>query len=134
MGQLTLESKISAVLTWEQMYALVVSSMSLVTSFLYFATGFMFEFRAFALMAAWDLILAILWAAVAGIFGTMYIGEKAEMDNKITQMKAAAGFDIANVILWLITGGYGVYVFFISKGTELMHKGRYNVGKPVTTQ
>ena len=110
-------------LTAYQMYALVVASMALVTAFIYFVCGFFFEFRAFAILAIWDGILTILWAAVAGIFGTMYMNENPEMDNKIKQMKVAAGFDIANVILWLLTAAIGVWRFFIGSG-ELMHKGR----------
>ena len=105
------------------MYALVVASMALVTSFIYFICGFFFEFRAFSILATWDGILTILWAAVAGIFGMMYMNENPEMDEKIKQMKVAAGFDVANVILWLLTAVIGAWRFFIGSG-ELMHQGR----------
>ncbi len=97
--------------------------MALVTSFIYFVCGFFFEFRAFSVLAMWDGILTILWAAVAGIFGMLFINENPEMDNKIKRMKMAVGFDLANVILWLFTAAMGFWRFFIAKGS-LMHEGR----------
>ena len=114
------------------MYAVVVASMALVTSFVYFVCGFLFEFRAFAILATWDGILTLLWTVVAGIFGTMYWKEKSEMDPEIKRMKVAAGFDIANVLLWLLTMATGVYRHLIA-GTQLLHNGRGRRAKKTTT-
>jgi hypothetical protein len=106
------------------MYALVVASMSLATSFICFVAGFFFEFRAIAILWPWDLILGIMWIVVSGIFGKMYLDENPEMDNKIEQMKVAAGFDLANMFLWLLLSApLGLMVFTASK-KGILHQGR----------
>lgn len=53
-------------------------------------------------MAGWDLILFILWIAVFGVFGNMFINEDAEGDGAIERMKNAVWVDLANALLWLI--------------------------------
>ena len=110
------------------MYAVVTASMALITSFVYFVCGFIFEFGAIAIMAAWDGILTILWVAVVGIFCSMYLSENPEMDQGIKDMKIAAGFDLANFLLWLFTACIGVWRFFISDGS-LLHTGRTRQSK-----
>lgn len=106
-----------------KMYAVVVSALALTTSVLYFFAGMVLEFRAIAILFAWEWILMILWIAVAGIFGTMYQNENVEMDGGIKGMKIAVGFDVANVGLWLLTATYASYIYWINKG-NLLHRGR----------
>ena len=128
MGEITPQIYSFPLLTLWQLYAVVVGSMALITSFLYFVCGLWFEFRAIAILGAWDCVLCILWAAVSIIFAKMYLNEKPEMDDKIKQMKVAAGFDIANTLLWLISGAVSISVFWISRGT-LLHTGRTTTPK-----
>jgi hypothetical protein len=111
------------------MYALVVSSLAAATALFYLLAGFWLEFRTYSVIALWDLILGVLWVVVTGIFATMYIGkEKVEMDPGIARMKVAAGFDIANMALWLISGGYYAWRFLMHGG-PIMFKPRTTVVK-----
>ena len=87
-------------------YAEVVGGLSALTSLLYFLP---FILR-FALVWVWNLILFILWIALFGIFGKMYIHEDPEGNSDIRRLKNAVWVVLANAILWLIaTIGYFVY-------------------------
>ncbi|KAK0655124.1 hypothetical protein B0T16DRAFT_396227 [Cercophora newfieldiana] len=87
-------------------FAEVVGGLSAITSLLYFLP---FILR-FALVWAWNLILFILWIALFGTFGSMYIKEDPEGNSDIQRMKNAVWVVLANAILWLIaTIGYFVY-------------------------
>jgi hypothetical protein len=81
------------------------------------------EFRANAILFAWDLLLAILWIVTSGIFGSMYFSENPEMDEGIKDMKVAAGFDLANMFLWLISAGHCGWVVFVSD-RRVLNEGR----------
>ncbi|OHF03361.1 hypothetical protein CORC01_01414 [Colletotrichum orchidophilum] len=87
-------------------FAVVVGALSAVTALLYFIP---FILR-FAIVWIWDVILFILWIALFGLFGNMYIKENAEGDSGIQRMKNAVWVDLANALLWLIsalaTAGY----------------------------
>jgi len=50
---------------------------------------------------AWmvDTTLFILWIALFGLFGNMYIKEKAEGDNGVQRMKNAVWVDLVNALL-----------------------------------
>ncbi|TKW56630.1 hypothetical protein CTA1_3258 [Colletotrichum tanaceti] len=80
-------------------FAVVVGALSAVTALLYFIP---FILR-FAIAWVWDAILFILWIAVFGLFGSMYIRENAEGDGGIQRMKNAVWVDLANALLWLIS-------------------------------
>jgi len=67
---------------------------------------------------------SILWTAVFGIFGNMYIHEKAEGDGGIKRMKNAVWIDLINMLLWLITSVMAVVVFFTMRGGRSLHTGR----------
>ncbi|KAK5656549.1 hypothetical protein OQA88_4528 [Cercophora sp. LCS_1] len=87
-------------------YAEVIGGLSAITSLLYFLP---FILR-FALVWVWNLTLFILWIALFGLFGKMYIGENPEGNGDIKRMKTAVWVVLANAILWLIaTIGYFVY-------------------------
>jgi len=87
-------------------FAEVVGGLSAITALLYFLP---FILR-FALVWAWNLILFILWIALFGVFGAMYIKENPEGNGDIQRMKNAVWVVLANAILWLIaTIGYFVY-------------------------
>ncbi|KAH6887903.1 hypothetical protein B0T10DRAFT_62202 [Thelonectria olida] len=81
-------------------YAVVVGSMSAVTCVLYFIP---FVLRVAGVVAAvWDFILFILWIALFGVFGKMYIGEDAEGVKGVQRMKNAVWVDLTSALLWLI--------------------------------
>lgn len=80
-------------------YAEVVGGLSAFTAILYLVP---FILR-FWLVWAWNLVLFILWIALFGVFGKMYIHEDAEGDSGVQRMKNAVWVDLANALLWLIT-------------------------------
>ncbi|KAF4470334.1 membrane-associating domain-containing [Fusarium albosuccineum] len=108
-------------------YAVVVGSISAVTCVLYFIP---FVLRIAGVVAAvWNLILFILWIALFGVFGKvwlsadcrrsmpaldesladlnvthvqMYINEDAEGDSGVQRMKNAVWVDLASALLWFI--------------------------------
>ncbi|PMD63076.1 uncharacterized protein K444DRAFT_327594 [Hyaloscypha bicolor E] len=63
---------------------------------------------------AWvvDTALFILWIALFGLFGNMYIKEKAEGDSGVQRMKNAVWVDLVNALLWLISA-IGMVVFWV---------------------
>ncbi|KAM5368321.1 hypothetical protein ACJZ2D_009589 [Fusarium nematophilum] len=81
-------------------YAVVVGAISAVTCVLYFVP---FVLRLAGVVASiWNFILFVLWIALFGIFGKMYINEDAEGDNDVQRMKNAVWVDLASALLWLI--------------------------------
>lgn len=110
-----------------QVYAVVVGSVAAVSSLLFMLVAGLLHFDVVALFFAWDAVMVILWAALAGIFGSMYFGERTEMDDDIAKMKIAAGFDLANLILWLLTAVWSALVFFKSRRAGL-HSGKTSSG------
>ncbi|KAI9772711.1 MAG: hypothetical protein M1840_000306 [Geoglossum simile] len=79
------------------LYAVVIGGISVVTSLIYGA-----PFVKSHLFFAWDAILFILWIAVFGVFGKMYLHENAEGNAGVQRMKNAVWVDLVNVFLWLI--------------------------------
>lgn len=57
---------------------------------------------------AWDWVLAVFWAAVTGVFGTLYLsGNWEEMEGAPPpsgRMKAAVWLDLISMLLWIATG------------------------------
>lgn len=78
-------------------YAEVVGAISALTAVLYLVP---FILR-FWLVWAWNIILFILWIALFGVFGKMYIHEDPEGDAGITRMKNAVWVDLASALIWL---------------------------------
>lgn len=64
------------------------------------------------LLFIWDTILFILWIALFGLFGKMYIHEHAEGDHGVQRMKNAVWVDLVNALLWLISA-VGMAVFWV---------------------
>lgn len=102
-----------------QVYAVVVGSVAAVSAILSMLAAGLLHFDTVALCFAWDAVIAILWAALAGIFGSMYFNENTEMDDDIARMKIAAGFDVANFVLWLVTAIWSALVFFRGRKSHL---------------
>ncbi|RCI17068.1 hypothetical protein L249_1797 [Ophiocordyceps polyrhachis-furcata BCC 54312] len=88
-------------------YAVVVSVLSAVTCLLYAAPKVLRKLDLPA--ASWSLVLFILWIAVFGVFGSMYIkmGDDDKTNhgnsNDVRRMKAAVWIDLVNALLWLIS-------------------------------
>lgn len=57
-------------------------------------------------------MLFILWTALFGSMGSIYIGGDAsdyqDVTQSVTRMKVALWFDLLNMLLWLATGIYGM--------------------------
>lgn len=66
------------------------------------------------LLFIWDTILFILWIALFGLFGNMYIKEHAEGDGGVQRMKNAVWVDLVNALLWLVSA-VGMAVYFVQK-------------------
>lgn len=79
-------------------FAVVVGALSAVTALVYLVP---FVLR-FAVVPIWNTILFVLWIAVFGVFGAMYIREDPEGDGGIKRMKDAVWIDLANAVMWLI--------------------------------
>ncbi|KAH6630100.1 hypothetical protein B0J18DRAFT_462991 [Chaetomium sp. MPI-SDFR-AT-0129] len=86
-------------------YAEVVGGLAALTSILYCIPYIL----RFALVWAWNLVLFILWIALFGLFGKMYIHEDPEGNGDIQRMKNAVWVVLASALLWLI----GVLAHFI---------------------
>lgn len=98
------EAGIGADSRW--VFAEVVGCLSIFTTLVYLVP---FVLR-FAIVPIWNLILFILWIALFGLFGSMYIKEDPEGNKGIERMKNAVWVDLANALLWLIIAvASGVY-------------------------
>jgi len=80
-------------------YAEVVASLSAFTALLYMIPFIM----RVPMLFVWDTLLFILWIALFGIFGKMFIKEHAEGDSGVQRMKNAVWVDLVNALLWLIS-------------------------------
>ncbi|KAF6239155.1 hypothetical protein HO173_003028 [Letharia columbiana] len=71
----------------------------------------------------WDLVLFILWVAVFGVFGKIYIHAKP-VNGGVKRMKNAVWVDLVNMLLWLVTAVVSVVIFFTMRGERSLHTGR----------
>ncbi|KIW16586.1 hypothetical protein PV08_03774 [Exophiala spinifera] len=106
-------------------FAVVVGSLAAFTAVAYGLVSVFLQYQTVARLFVWDWILFILWAALSGIFGSMYIGEKTEMEWGIHRMKIAVGFDLAGLVLWFITAVMGTWWIFSQRRVA----GRVSGGK-----
>ncbi|KAF3768587.1 hypothetical protein M406DRAFT_349783 [Cryphonectria parasitica EP155] len=79
-------------------YAVIVGALSAFTAIVYLIP---FVLRIW-LVWAWDLVLFVLWIALFGVFGKMYIHENPEGDSGIQRMKNAVWVDLVSALLWLL--------------------------------
>jgi len=103
-------------------YAEVTAALSAFTAVAYmipFAQRIPFAF-------VWDTILFILWIALFGLFGKMYIKEHAEGNSGVQRMKNAVWVDLVNAILWLVSA-VGMGVFWVQRGRRSQWTGRAKV-------
>ncbi|KAK7432866.1 hypothetical protein QQZ08_000729 [Neonectria magnoliae] len=106
-------------------YAVVVGALSAVTCVLYFIP---FVLRVAGVFAAiWNTILFVMWIALFGIFGKMYINENFEGDNGIKRMKNAVWVDLASALLWLIAALASFGYWWRHRDTRSRFTGRAHV-------
>ncbi|KAI9649352.1 hypothetical protein NHQ30_001926 [Ciborinia camelliae] len=77
-------------------YAVITASFSAFTSLLHLIP----LINLIPMLFLWDAILFILWIALFGLFGNMYIHERAEGDAGVQRMKNAVWVDLVNALLW----------------------------------
>jgi H+/Cl- antiporter ClcA len=107
----------------------VVGSLSAVTALIFMIIPLFISYTTVAILFAWDAILFILWCAVFGLFGSMYIHEKAEMDSGVQRMKNAVWVDLVCLLLWFITSIIGVVGFFRGRNNRSLHTGRADLSQ-----
>ncbi|KAF2834978.1 hypothetical protein M501DRAFT_943109 [Patellaria atrata CBS 101060] len=114
--------KVDAYTDSKWLYAVIVAAMSAITT-LFYGLPIVRSWLFFI----WDAILFILWVAVFGIFGKMYIDEDPEGNGGIQRMKNAVWVDLVNMLMWFVTAVYGAFAFFSIKRGRTLHTGRATV-------
>jgi len=108
-------------------FATVVGSLSAVTALIFAIVPLLISYTAVAILFAWDCVLFILWCGVFGLFGSMYIHAKPEMDAGIQRMKNAVWVDLVCLLLWFITTIMGAVGWWKGRGNRSLHTGRARV-------
>ncbi|KAK3695618.1 hypothetical protein B0T22DRAFT_367577 [Podospora appendiculata] len=104
-------------------YAEVVGGLSALTALL-FCIPFVLRF---AFVWVWSTILFILWIALFGIFGAMYIHENPEGNSDIQRMKNAVWVVLTNALLWLLASVGGFIYWWGHKERHSRFTGRAKV-------
>ncbi|KAI9832152.1 MAG: hypothetical protein M1819_004503 [Sarea resinae] len=99
-------------------YAEVVSGLSALTCAIYTIP----LVRAY-IFFAWDTILFILWLALFGIFGKIYIHEHSDGDGGVQRMKNAVWVVLVNMLLWALSATYGAAIFSKSRRVKSIDVG-----------
>jgi len=105
-------------------FATVVGSLSAVTALIFMILPIIVSYMTVAILFAWDIILFILWCAVFGLFGSMYIHENPEMNSGVHRMKNAVWIDLICLLLWFITSIMGAIGFVTGRKNRTLHTGR----------
>lgn len=104
-------------------FAEVVGGLSIFTVLLY-GVPFFKSYWAFF----WDWILFILWTALFGIFGNLFINfHPTPKQGGQIRMKNAVWVDLTCMLLWLITAIYSTIIWFRARGGRTLHTGRAKV-------
>lgn len=72
-------------------------------------------------------VRSILWVAVFGLFGKLYIKQNAHHDSSVQNMKNAVWVDLTNMLLWLLSAAYGAVLFFRHRSHKSLFTGRADV-------
>jgi len=99
-------------------YAVVTGSLSAVTAVLHLIP----LFNLIPMLFLWDTILFILWIAVFGTFGKLYISEDPEGNAGVQRMVNSVWVDLVNALLWL--GSAVGMVWFWSREKRTRWTGR----------
>ncbi|KHO00440.1 uncharacterized protein MAM_01218 [Metarhizium album ARSEF 1941] len=106
-------------------YAVVVGALSAVTCVVWFIPALLRHAGVFG--AIWNLLLFILWITLFGVFGALFIHEKAEGDSGIQRMKNAVWVDLTSALLWLISAIATTIYWWRHRDTRSMFTGRARV-------
>ncbi len=72
-------------------------------------------------------MISILWAAVFGVFGKIYINIDPMGNSSLRRMKNAVWIDLVNMLLWFISAAYGAILFFRFRKNRSTYTGRATV-------
>ncbi|RYO89556.1 hypothetical protein DL766_004600 [Monosporascus sp. MC13-8B] len=111
-------------------YAVVVGALAAVTALLYLIP-FILKFAA---VPAWSFVLFVLWIALFGLFGSMYIHEDPEGDDGVQRMKNAVWVDLANALLWLIDAVASAAYWWFHRERRSRFTGRARLGRNASTR
>ncbi|RYP70470.1 hypothetical protein DL769_004959 [Monosporascus sp. CRB-8-3] len=111
-------------------YAAVVGTLAAVTALLYLIPSIL----RFAAVPAWSLVLFVLWIALFGVFGGMYIREDPEGNDGVQRMKNAVWVDLANALLWLIDSVASAAYWWFHRERHSRFTGRARLGRNVSTR
>ena len=116
-------NKASAYADGKWVFAEVVAGLSAFTVIIY-GIPFIKSYWAFG----WDWVLFILWTALFGLFGRIYIPAKPtpKQDGQI-RMKHAVWVDLTSMLLWLVTAVYSTLIWWRNRNTRTLHTGRGKV-------
>ncbi|KAK5135620.1 hypothetical protein LTR08_005100 [Meristemomyces frigidus] len=105
-------------------FAEVCAVLSCVTCLIY-GLPFIKSYWAFG----WDWVLFILWTALFGIFGHLYIpAHPTPQQHGQIRMKHAVWIDLINMLLWLVTACYSTLIWVRARGGgRTLHTGRGKV-------
>ncbi|KAK3112145.1 hypothetical protein LTR53_011888 [Teratosphaeriaceae sp. CCFEE 6253] len=105
-------------------FAEVVAGLSAVTCIVY-AVPVVKSWWGFA----WDGVLFILWAALFGTFGHLYIpAHPTPKQGGQRRMKHAVWVDLVNMLLWFATALYSTFIWWRNRGSgRTLHTGRAKV-------
>lgn len=108
-----------------QGFATAIGVLSAITALIYAVLPIIIRSFTSAILFAWDIVLFILWVAVFGLFGSMYIGANPNGDGGVQRMKNAVWIDLINMLLWFISAIVGAIGFWRwKKGDRTLHTGR----------
>ncbi|KAF2200762.1 hypothetical protein GQ43DRAFT_449282 [Delitschia confertaspora ATCC 74209] len=88
-------------------YAVTVAGLSAISSIVLALSSFKTWFFSW-----WDGVLFILWVAVFGTFGKIYLKADTQGSKGVTRMKHAVWVDMVNMVLWFLTACYGAWAFW----------------------
>ncbi|KAL1310544.1 hypothetical protein AAFC00_000824 [Neodothiora populina] len=72
-----------------------------------------------------DFILFVLWTALFGLFGSMYIpAHPTPEQHGQRRMKNAVWVDLVNMLLWFVTLLSGLVIWWRSRNGRTLHTGR----------
>lgn len=103
-------------------FAEVVAGLSVITALLY-AIPLISRIPS---VFVWDSILFLLWIAVFGVFGQMYINVDSTGNSSLRRMKNAVWIDLANAICWLISA-IGMAIFWYWRKRKSLYTGRASI-------
>ncbi|KAF2725324.1 hypothetical protein K431DRAFT_281279 [Polychaeton citri CBS 116435] len=93
-------------------YAVTVGGIAASTCILYLVIHFMSWIKSHHLFS-WDAVIFILWVALFGIFGKIYISANPTPEQHGQwRMKRAVWVDLVNMLLWFVSAVWGGVVFW----------------------